>query len=709
MTADQLPPEFGWAPVDLVDVMPEFTAGLIAAAARLLAVVMYRDAITVGPRRFRRRAATKSMALALLPADCDGQDQQFRLAVAHAFEDLAHDIDAGHLPQPRCTAEIQALQIMLAQAPELLSASDEQLRQLGITVASSTDEHEYEQPYWEQVWNDLFTEENLEYTIAEAQPARDSDGEHAAGDWAGVRYWFSAFTVFAPRSPRPHPLWVSAALEHGLTTEDSDRAAHAAHLLHLGAPNPWSAHCSEDFGPGCALGEVLTNDGAAVLVAAARELAEIGYHEIIEYGDEPFNREDYEQTGWAESVLGLLPSICDHQNAAWRLAMIRAIGDLAEDMEAGRAPLPRCNAEEIALHLILAHAEEIFDRIDDDDEYAQDWQLPHSGALTGRHRRLSMMREIFFQDDDVLMHYDGDLAEVAADPDELAMQYLKVGDIRPPSWWWTFGNLTPRPAGRGFNARVVSLLKQRYPFPAAEQHDQPEDAALGHGLAQEFETYVGLAQRRFFDPACAVAMARSFTTLMTVYLDTPQFNIHMGWAVGERANADGEILLFDRDFVLEGLTQRWRLRSDMTDAQARVWARNMLADCSSRVVQLYATAAPELRLFLSNSAVPQVDPDILDRLGATSRDLSLATTLGRFFAHRRMQLELAISDVADAALLPSSIIAGWEAGASATPSQLIRCAPVLQLEENVLLQAEQGHRTAGYWPLPQPKPTHLER
>jgi hypothetical protein len=163
------------------------------------------------------------------------------------------------------------------------------------------------------------------------------------------------------------------------------------------------------------------------------------------------------------------------------------------------------------------------------------------------------------------------------------------------------------------------------------------------------------------------------------------------------------MLLFDPDFVLDGLHRQWRLRSDLTDGAARTLALEMLADCSDKVLHLYATNAPELLAHMSNAPAPRVDPELSTELAATHHRLARVTTLAGFLTHRRSQLGLNIQDVADAALLPAAIIAGWEAGASALAWQLIRCAPVMQLPEEVLLRAAQGHRATGYWQLPKPK------
>ena len=52
-------------------------------------------------------------------------------------------------------------------------------------------------------------------------------------------------------------------------------------------------------------------------------------------------------------------------------------------------------------------------------------------------------------------------------------------------------------------------------------------------------------------------------------------------------------------------------------------------------------------------------------------------------------------------MLPEPATAGWQAGADAAPTQLLRC-PVLQLPEHALLPAGAGRRAPEYRPLPSP-------
>src|SRR5437764_293458 len=91
------------------------------------------------------------------------------------------------------------------------------------------------------------------------------------------------------------------------------------------------------------------------------------------------------------------------------------VGRAACGGRAGRAPLPRCNAEEIALHLILQEARVLLDEADDAAYFAE-LGLPPRPAWSPRHRQFDLMREVFFQDEDVLMSYDAGMADIAGDP-----------------------------------------------------------------------------------------------------------------------------------------------------------------------------------------------------------------------------------------------------------------------------------------------------
>jgi hypothetical protein len=700
---------------DLAGVLPPFVAGLLAVAGRLQAVLAYRDAFALGDRPLNRRSAkAKETVFAHLPADCDRQDRAWRLAWARCLDDLADDLEAGHAPLPRCTGERWALQVMADRAPFLLACSDAQLASLGIEVP--TDEQSYRPPYFDGVV-EAFVVEDAPYSIPEARADDGAEDVEPAGGWEAPSYWFSPYSITTLRpADRGHPPWVRARLA-GTPADPPGGFERPAEVLgYNNRADAWAAYTDEYRGSVDyrVLAEVLTPQTAALLIVAAERLAGIGYREVATYGDEPLLREPDDDGGWYSDAafLANLPLICDGCNQAWRLAMVRAVDDLAGDVRAGRAPLPRCNAEEVALHLILQEAAALLEEADDAVFFAE-LGLPPRAAWSPRHRQLDVMREVFFQDEDVLIAYDTAIADVATDPDHMVNQLLHTGDLRPPSWFWTFGNLHPRPAGRGFPAPVLAGLREsspalRFTTPATGSGETvPPAGPAPARLEEHFELLVGLAQRRFFDRPSAVAMARILYDLIVAFLDSPDLHPGRVWMLGQRATVGHEMLIVDKDFSIDGQTHTWRLNSDLTDGQARTWVLGMLTDCAAKVVAAYAIGSPALLLDMDNATPPATDAALPQTLSARAQRLTTRTTLAGFLAHRRTDLGLALAQVADAAVLPEPLVAGWEAGADATPTQLLRCAPVLQIPEDVLLRANSGVRETAYWPLPSP-PTRAD-
>jgi len=695
---------------DLSSVLPPFVAGLLAVAGRLLAVLAYRDAFVLADKPLNRRSAkAKATVFAHLPPECDRPDRAWRLAWARCLDDLAGDLEAGRAPLPRCTGERWALQVMADRAPYLLACADAELANLGVSVPSDEDGG-YRPPYWDGVV-EAFVVDDAPYSIAEA---RDGDGdgvEEPAGGWEAATYWFSPYGITTARpADRGHPTWVQTALA-GTPAEPPGGFDRADRLLgYATRVDAWAAYTDEfrDSVDYRVLAEVLTPQAAALLIVAAQRLAEIGYQEVIGHGDEPLEREPDDDGGWYITgvFLANLPPLCDAQNQPWRLAMVRAVDDLADDLQAGRAPLPRCNAEEIALHLILNEASALLDEADDRMYFAA-LGLPPRPAWSPRHRQFDLMREVFLQDEDVLMAYDADIAHVATDPAHAVNQWLHTGDLRPPAWFWTFGNLRPRPAARGFPATVLAALRASSPAlrfaPAADATDRPDPAETARArLDDTFELLVGLAQRRFFDRPCAVAMARTLHDLLVAFLDTPDLQPARVWILGNNATVGDELLIVNEQFNIEGRTRTWRLGADLTDGDARTWALAMLTDCAAKVIAAYATRSPVLFLDMHNAPAQPIDPQLPQQLSGRAAHLAARTTLAGFLTHRRTDLGLSVPQLADGALLPTPVITGWEDGSDATPTQLLRCAPVLQIPEDVLLNARGGLRDPRYWPVPSP-------
>src|SRR5207244_3344214 len=113
---------------------------------------------------------------------------------------------------------------------------------------------------------------------------------------------------------------------------------------------------------------------------------------------------------------------------------------LAEDLRAGRAPIPTTTAEELAFHLIVGHAKELLDYLEDED-FAHGYGLPTADQFTARHQQWDSLSEAFLQDEDVLYHYDQTLEQVVTDPEHPANKQLGIGDLRPRAWFAPFGNV----------------------------------------------------------------------------------------------------------------------------------------------------------------------------------------------------------------------------------------------------------------------------
>ncbi len=718
---------------DLDDILSPFALGLLMAAGRALAVLAYRDAAAQGDQPFDRQApAAAGTVLAMMPPACDDQDRTFRTGAARALWDLADDIAHSRAPLPRCAAERWALEIMMEAAPTMFAATDDELHALGVAVPDMPDENSYRPPYWEEAWQLVI--DGAEFSIPEARGPADDDDEDTeeqdvpepAGGWGAPVYWFSPYAITHPRDPeRGHPDWAQQHLDGApLVAPAPLTADRAAELLRLeeSGPKPDSAQ-QEDAEQRYFLAgvdDVLTPLAAKVLAAAASEVAEQGWHDLFQFGDRVFERADDEDDwGLDDSFLGSLPPLCDGQGAAWRLAMVQAVGNLADDFRAGRAPNASCTAEELAFHLIIDKAKELIDYLDDED-YANDYGLPTADKISVRHRTFDHFLGTYLQDFDVLMHYDEDLRHVATDPDHPASQHLGTGDLRPRSWFVPFGNTRPRPP-RDLAPWALERLATADPAvffastpalaaPDATAPAGPDATGLPDGLLEEFETFVGLAQHRFFDESCAIAMSRSLEDLLTAFFATPSVVLGRIWPINSRATAvNAGWLLVDHDFQLQGLKITWRLNADRTDQDARTWATALLADSANFVLANYDRPPLEMFRDPDETPAPPLDPGLPalleQRLGILARDLTAAGTL----RHRINRLGLTPRQLAQAAILPEALVTAWLDGEPPSPSLLIRCAPALQMSEDVLLEALTGKRDTSYWPLPQPAADRIGR
>ncbi|MFI1701497.1 hypothetical protein ACH419_36845 [Streptomyces bobili] len=203
-------------------------------------------------------------------------------------------------------------------------------------------------------------------------------------------------------------------------------------------------------------------------------------------------------------------------------------------------------------------------------------------------------------------------------------------------------------------------------------------------------------------------MAAALERPLTLFFSTSSLVPHNIWPLNPRATAvHAGRLLVDRDFCLLGLNSTWRLSADRTDPQARVWACELLLDCANYALANYHHQ-PCAYLRGTTPSAP-LDPGLADtleeRLTVLARDMTTAGTLH----HRMTHLGLSSLQLAQAAILPEPVITAWLAGDPASPSPLIRCAPVLQMSEDTLLDAIGGKRDRRHWALPEPALDRLGR
>lgn len=197
--------------------------------------------------------------------------------------------------------------------------------------------------------------------------------------------------------------------------------------------------CGLDSCDACS-GYQLTPRTAAGLWTVAQILADRGYDDVAEHGDEPAV-DEYEHE-W--TLFGRYPRITWRQDAVWRRQAARAYDDLTEDIAGGRWPRPRCAGEEMALHLILEDAPAAVE----DDWGGLDEMLARLPEHPDDHD-WDMASEVFFQDHDILELFDVEMDGIE-DPDNEDNRARGIGDYRPQAWFRTFSNMDPRDGRRTF-------------------------------------------------------------------------------------------------------------------------------------------------------------------------------------------------------------------------------------------------------------------
>lgn len=168
---------------------------------------------------------------------------------------------------------------------------------------------------------------------------------------------------------------------------------------------------------------------AAALRWAAALTADDAYDDIENHGDEPVPDE-----AWDWSLFDTYPRSTWNASPEWRRQAARAYDDLADDIDAGIWPLPRCPAEELALHTLLIR---LMDWTSDGDLFSTLW---NGLASLPQH-----------PDDE---NWDGAWEHLARIDDELG-SYTETIAQRPtrcpaPVWFEEFSSAVKRDPARGF-------------------------------------------------------------------------------------------------------------------------------------------------------------------------------------------------------------------------------------------------------------------
>ncbi|MBB4138200.1 hypothetical protein [Gordonia humi] len=164
---------------------------------------------------------------------------------------------------------------------------------------------------------------------------------------------------------------------------------------------------------------------SAILATAAQSVA-----------DDVRRDADYLDTAAAHSddtglqVVHLLPEITWSQSKFWRHQLAAAADRIAHDIQRWGAPVPRCTAEEMTVHLALRRAAVL------------DTGLPARWAMTTSDRgglpdTWGDLGQYLVQDDDVLMLYDV--------PPEAVAELAGGVNLSPTQWFTEFTTPFPMP------------------------------------------------------------------------------------------------------------------------------------------------------------------------------------------------------------------------------------------------------------------------
>ncbi|MEV4868617.1 hypothetical protein [Streptomyces syringium] len=281
----------------------------------------------------------------------------------------------------------------------------------------------------------------------------------------------------AKNTTREHDRAVLAyAAEHGVKLSVARRLMEQSAATEQGSAAPeWDGFTPEERRrwAGCRLSELATRQELRLLGEVAAELGASMFElDVLRWNDEPVVLAGPDAPD--DRVLPRLPRCSDRQDQAWRARMARAFCDLADDLRAGKAPIARCHAEDLALMIAAKKVRESVELAKEmaDDPYAcspgeepldaaghlADW-YPQAGRVSLRRRdafTYEALEEALLGAAEIYLLWDDDQGFEC--PDHPLGWQMMGEDMRPERWFDTFATTLPRDPERGFPDKVWSRL-----------------------------------------------------------------------------------------------------------------------------------------------------------------------------------------------------------------------------------------------------------
>jgi hypothetical protein len=183
---------------DLFGLTPR-TAALLYVSAQALGDAGYDDVVEHGDDPVA--AAGEWMLFDQFPPITFGCDAVWRRQAARAFDDLADDLAAGRLPEPRCPAEEMALRLTLSSAEAMLLDLRDYVEDLVAGMPAQSGDYD-----WALAFESLLQDDDMAALFnAEQDGIEDPDAEGnrqiGMGDYRPMA-WFDWFDDAEPRDGR---------------------------------------------------------------------------------------------------------------------------------------------------------------------------------------------------------------------------------------------------------------------------------------------------------------------------------------------------------------------------------------------------------------------------------------------------------------------------------------------------------------------------